>query len=82
MRLSLKPGLFAAKTQPDEVDRPADSHKQADQGENPLVQPLVQPIPNAAPKEQSGQEVSKDRPHCILFAVSHGYSLLLGFGQR
>lgn len=49
----MEPGLFATKSQPYEVDRPADSHEQADQGENSLVQPLIQPIPDAAPKEQA-----------------------------
>jgi len=74
VRLSVVRALFAAKTQPDQVDRPADSHEQADKGKNPLVQPLVQPIANAAPEDQAGKEVSKDRPHCILIAVCHGDS--------
>jgi len=53
VRLGVVRGLFAAKAQPDQVDRPADSHEQADQGKNPLVQPLVQPIANAAPEDQA-----------------------------
>jgi len=53
VRLSVVSGLFTAETEPDQVDGPADSHEQADQGENPLVQPLVQPIADAAPKDQS-----------------------------
>lgn len=44
---------LSAESQPDQVDGPADSHEQADQGENPLVQPLVQPIADAAPEDQS-----------------------------
>ena len=47
-------GSLAAKAQPDQVDRPADSHEQADKGKNPLVQPLVQPVANAAPEDQAG----------------------------
>ena len=54
MRLCVGCGLFTAKTEPDQVDRPADSHEEADQGKNPLVQPLVQPIANAAPEDQAG----------------------------
>ena len=54
VRLGVVRALFAAKAQPDQVDRPADSHKQADQGKNPLVQPLVQPVANAAPEDQAG----------------------------
>jgi hypothetical protein len=37
VRLSVGIGLFAAETEPDQVDRAADSYEQADQGENPLV---------------------------------------------
>ena len=44
---------LAAKAQPDQVDGPTDSHEQADQGENPLVEPLVQPIADAAPEDQA-----------------------------
>ena len=51
VRLRVGCGLFTAKTEPDQVDRSADSHKQADQGENPLVQPLVQPIADTAPED-------------------------------
>ena len=54
VRLSVVSRLFAAKTQPDQVDRPADSHEQADKGKNPLVQPLVEAIANAAPEDQAG----------------------------
>ena len=46
-------GSLSAESQPDQVDGPADSHEQADQGENPLIQPLVQPIADAAPKDQA-----------------------------
>ena len=53
MRLCVGCGLFTAKTEPNQVDRPADSHEQADQGENPLVQPLVQPIADATPEDQT-----------------------------
>ena len=74
VRLGVVRALFAAKAQPDQVDRPADSHEQADKGKNPLVQPLVQPVANAAPEDQAGKEVSKDRPHCILIAVCQGDS--------
>ena len=72
--LSVVSGLFATKTQPDQVDGPAYSHEQADEGKNPLIQPLVQTIANAAPEDQARQEVSKDRPHCIFVAVCHGDS--------
>ena len=41
VRLSVGGSLFTAETQPDQVDRPTDSHEHADQGEDPLVQPLV-----------------------------------------
>lgn len=44
---------LAAKAQPDQIDGPANSHEQADQGENPLIQPLVQPIADAAPEDQA-----------------------------
>jgi len=44
---------LAAKAKPDQVDRTADSHEQADKGENALVQPLVQPVANAAPEDQA-----------------------------
>ena len=54
VRLSVGGGLFPTETEPDQVDRTADSHQQADQGENSLVQPLVQPIANAAPEDQAG----------------------------
>ena len=54
VRLGVVRALFAAKAQPDQVDRPADSHEEADQGKNPLVQPLVQPVANAAPEDQAG----------------------------
>ena len=37
VRLSLTGGLFAAETQPDQVDGSADSDEQADQGENSLI---------------------------------------------
>jgi hypothetical protein len=37
VRLSVTGALFAAESEPDQVDGPADSHEQADQGENPLV---------------------------------------------
>ena len=37
VRLSVGGGLFAAETEPDQVDRPADSHEQADQGKDPLI---------------------------------------------
>ena len=53
MRLSVEPGLFAAEAQPDEVDSPADSHEQADQGEDPLIQPLIQPVADATPENQA-----------------------------
>ena len=53
VRLSVGGGLFAAETEPDQVDRPTDSHEHADQGEYPLVQPLVQPIPDSAPEDQA-----------------------------
>ena len=68
--------LFTAETEPDQVDRPADSHEQADQGKDPLIQPLIQAVPDATPKKEPRKEVSKDGPHCILFAVGHGYSLV------
>ena len=74
MRLCVGCGLFTAKTEPDQVDRPADSHEQTDQGENPLIQPLVQSIADATPENQAGEEVSKDRPHCIFIAICHGDS--------
>ena len=54
VRFSVGGGLFAAETEPDQVDRTADSHQQADQGENSLVQPLVQPIADSAPEDQAG----------------------------
>jgi hypothetical protein len=41
VRLSVGEGLFAAETEPDQVDSPANSHEHADQGEDSLVQPLV-----------------------------------------
>ena len=44
---------LATKAQPDQVDGPANSHEQADQGENSLVQPLVQPIADSAPEDQT-----------------------------
>ncbi len=44
---------LATKAQPDQVDGPADSHEQADQGEDPLIQPLVQPIADTAPEDQT-----------------------------
>ena len=53
VRLSVVRALFAAKAQPDQVDRPADSHEQANEGKDPLVQPLVQPITDAAPENQA-----------------------------
>ena len=53
VRLSVGGWLFAAETEPDQVDRPTDSHKHADQGEDPLVQPLVQPVADAAPENQT-----------------------------
>lgn len=53
VRLCVGGGLFAAETEPDQVDGPADSHEHADQGENPLVQPLVQPIADASPENQA-----------------------------
>ncbi len=46
-------GLFAAETEPHEVDRPADSHEQADQSEDPLIQPLIQPVADASPEKQA-----------------------------
>lgn len=49
----MEPGLFAAEAQPDEVDSPADSHEQADQGEDPLIQPLIQPVADATPENQA-----------------------------
>ena len=52
VRLSVVSGLFTAKTQPHQVDRPANSYEQTDQGENPLIQPLVQPVADAAPENQ------------------------------
>ena len=45
----MEPGLFAAEAQPDEVDSPADSHEQADQGEDPLIQPVA----DASPEKQA-----------------------------
>ena len=74
MRLSVGESLFAAETEPDQVDSPADSHEQADQGENPFIQPLVQPISDTTPENQAGEEVTKDRPHCIFIAICHGDS--------
>ena len=74
MRLSVGESLFAAETEPDQVDSPANSHEQADQGENPFIQPLVQPIADATPENQAGEEVTKDRPHCIFIAICHGDS--------
>ena len=53
VRLSVGGGLFAAETEPDQVDRTADSHKHAKQGEYPLVQPLIQPIADSAPEDQA-----------------------------
>ena len=53
VRLSVGSWLFAAETEPDQVDSPADSYEQADQGENPFIQPLVQPIANAAPENKA-----------------------------
>jgi len=53
VRLRVGCGLFTAKTEPNQVDRPADSHEQANQGENALVQPLVQPVADTAPEDQA-----------------------------
>ena len=53
VRLRVGGWLFAAETEPDQVDRPTDSHEHADQGEYPLVQPLVQPVPDSAPEDQA-----------------------------
>ena len=53
VRLSVGGWLFAAETEPDQVDGPTDSHEHADQSENPLVQPLVQPVPDTAPEDQA-----------------------------
>lgn len=53
VRLSGGFGLFAAEAQPDQVDRPADSNEQADQGENSLVEPFVQPVADATPEKQA-----------------------------
>jgi len=53
VRLSVVRGLFAAETEPNQVDSPADSHEHADQGEDFLVQPLVQPVPDATPEDQA-----------------------------
>jgi len=44
---------LAAKAQPDQVDGPADSHEQANQGEDPLVQPGVQAVADATPENQT-----------------------------
>ena len=76
MRLSLPNGLFTAKTQPHQVDRPANSHEQADQGEDSIIEPLIQGVSDATPENQAGEEVAKDGPHCILFTAGHGDSLL------
>ena len=53
VRLSVGGGLFAAETEPNQVDRTTDSHKHAKQGENPLVQPLVQPVADSTPEDQA-----------------------------
>ena len=45
------PGLFAAESEPNQVDRPADSHEQADQGKDPLVQPLIESVSDATPEK-------------------------------
>jgi len=71
-------GLFAAESEPDQIDRPADSYKQAGQSEVPGVEPLIQGDSDASPEDQPRKEVSKDGPHCILFTVSHGNSLPRG----
>ena len=49
----MEPGLFAAEAEPDQVDRPANSHEQADQGKDSLIQPLIQAVADAAPKKQA-----------------------------
>jgi len=46
-------GLFAAETEPDQVDRTADSNEQADQGKDPLIEPLIQPVADASPEKQA-----------------------------
>ena len=53
VRLSVARGLFAAKPEPDQIDGPADSHEQANEGKDPPVKPLVQPITDAAPENQA-----------------------------
>ncbi len=45
-------GLFAAKSEPDQVDRSADSYEQAGQSEVPGVEPLIQGDSDASPEDQ------------------------------
>ena len=64
-------GSRPAKTQPDQVYRPAYSNEQADQGQVTSAEPFIQAISDPAPKEQPGEEISKDRPHSVFFTVGH-----------
>jgi len=61
--------LFAAKAQPDEIERPTHADQEANQGEVGGVEEVVCRPADAAPEEEAWNEVSEDRPEGVLFAA-------------
>ena len=61
--------LFSSEPQPDEIESPAHTDQEADQGEVLGVEEVVCCPADSAPEEQSRYEIAEDRPERILFAA-------------
>lgn len=60
---------LAAETEPDEVDRTADSHEESNEQEVGGVEEVVCKPPGAAPEKEAREEVAENCPECILFST-------------
>jgi len=71
--------LLSPEPQPDKVDRSTGTDQEAYEREVGRAQPAIGGPASPAPEKKSRDEVSKDRPEGILFAViAHLYNSLLG----
>ena len=62
--------LLSAEAEPDEIESPAHSDQEADEGQIASIEELISCPADATPKEEARDHISEDRPEGVIFAAT------------